>query len=65
MPNPNREIHTLSCFVHGVLAAFHTLGALYNARKNNGWQTVAHVAGLAFSTYGTVHHYHEAQYDQN
>lgn len=63
MTNPRQEIHTLAAFTHGVLVAFHTLGAIYNARKGNHWQTVGHVMGIAFSMYGTIHHIQEAQFE--
>lgn len=58
-----REIHCLAAFVHGALAAFHVLGAVYNIRKGKGnrWQTVAHVAGIAFSAHSTMHHVRETQ----
>ncbi len=55
-----RETHALAAFVHGVLAAFHALGAVYNMRKGNRWQTCAHVAGIAFSVHSTFHHVREA-----
>lgn len=59
--NVQRETHTLAAFVHGALTALHTLGAVYNIRKGNRWQTIAHVAGIAFSVHSTIHHVTEAQ----
>lgn len=56
-----REIHSLAAFVHGALAALHTLGALYNARKGNRWQAFVHVAGIAFSVQSVIHHVQETQ----
>ena len=56
----SREVHSLAAFVHGILVAFHTLGAVYNARKHNGWQTWAHGVGIVFSVHSTIHHCREA-----
>ena len=60
MRTSQQETHVLAAFVHGVLVAFHTLGALYNVRKQNRWQTGAHIAGVAFSAWATKHHIDEA-----
>jgi hypothetical protein len=54
--NAQRETHLLAAFVHGALAALHTLGVVYNVRKDNRWETVAHVAGVAFSVHCVRHH---------
>jgi hypothetical protein len=56
-----RELHTLAVFVHGSLSTLHGLGAVYNARRSNNWQCWAHLAGLAFSVYATVHHIKETK----
>lgn len=56
MSNPHKEIHVLAAAVHGALVALHSLGVAYNLRKRNHWQTVAHVAGIAFSLDATRHH---------
>lgn len=65
MKTPRQELHTLSAFVHGALVTLHTLGAVYNARKKNAWETVAHTAGIAFSLYGTIHHLQESHYEHD
>jgi DNA-binding IclR family transcriptional regulator len=54
--DPRHETHVLAAGVHGALVALHTLGVAYNARRGNRWQLWAHVAGVAFSVYATVHH---------
>lgn len=59
-PLPHRgaraEVHQLAAFVHGALAALHLLGVVYNLRRHNPAQTLAHVAGVAFSVHATQHH---------
>lgn len=59
----DRELHVLAAFVHGALVTLHTLGAVYNLRKHNRWQTIAHAAGVAFSLDSTVHHIKEVRRD--
>lgn len=61
MRRSSPELHTLAAFVHGALVALHTLGALYNLRKGNRWQTVAHGAAIMFSAQSTLHHTKEAK----
>lgn len=56
-----REIHTLGVFVHGALAALHTLGLVYNARRRNWWDVVAHAAGVVYDVRSTVHHMKQAE----
>ena len=59
-PTGSKEVHLLAACVHGALIALHTLGLVYNLRRKNRWQSVAHVAGIAFSVHSVVHHIHEA-----
>ncbi len=60
MNSSDREVHLLAAFVHGALAALHTLGTIYNVRKDNRWQSAVHVGGVAFSLYAVRHHIKEA-----
>lgn len=51
------ELHSLGCFVHGALAALHTLGAVYNCRRRNWWDVAAHVAAALYDARSAHHHY--------
>ena len=51
------ELHALGCFVHGALAALHTLGAVYNCRRQNWWDVAAHVAAALYDARSVRHHY--------
>lgn len=50
------EVHTFAAFVHGALTAFHTLGLVYNIKRRNRFDTVAHALGIIYSTRAAVHH---------
>jgi hypothetical protein len=54
------EIHLLGCFVHGVLAAFHGLGVLYNFRRKNWMDTTIHVLGTGYDAWAVRNHYRKA-----
>jgi hypothetical protein len=56
-----KEVHVLAAGVHGALVALHVLGAVYNARRHNRWQLLAHVAGVAFSPHSVGHHLRESR----
>lgn len=43
------EIHASAAFVHGMLVFGHALGIVYNVRRRNRWDAVAHMLGLAYS----------------
>ena len=61
MSDNRREVHALAVFVHGALVALHTLGVIYNLKRGHQWQTLAHVAGVAFSAHSTAHHVKETK----
>lgn len=54
---PERELETLACFVHGALAALHLLGALYNARQRNHVDAIVHAAVCAYDVHAALQHY--------
>ena len=59
MPHGSRsdaQLAELAVFVHGALAAFHMLGIVYNAKRGNRFETVAHTAAAAFDIYATHKH---------
>src|SRR4029434_10950314 len=55
------ELHALGCFVHGALAALHTLGAVYNCRRRNWWDVAAHIAAALYDARSVRHHYRTEQ----
>jgi hypothetical protein len=55
------ELHALGCFVHGALAALHTLGAVYNCRRRNWWDVAAHIVAALYDARSVRHHYRTEQ----
>ena len=55
------EVHALGCFVHGALTALHMLGAVYNYRRRNRWDVVAHIAAALYDARSVRHHYRMEQ----
>lgn len=53
---PDKQLAELGIFVHGVLAAFHALGAIYNLRRNNKFDVVAHTAAMIYDCHAVVKH---------
>lgn len=51
-----RQVQSLGIFVHGVLAGLHGLGAVYNAKRKNWLDVLAHSAALAYDTWAVVKH---------
>lgn len=46
--NDRRELESLAVFVHGALAALHTLGVVYNIRQRNKVDVVVHAAAAIY-----------------
>jgi hypothetical protein len=55
------ELHALGCFVHGALAALHTLGAVYNLRRRNWWDVAVHVSAALYDGRSAHRHYRTEQ----
>ena len=55
------EVHALGCFAHGALTALHMLGAVYNYRRRNSWDVVAHIAAALYDARSARHHYRTEQ----
>jgi hypothetical protein len=55
------ELHALACFVHGALTALHVLGAVYNCRRRNWWDVMAHMAAAAYDARSARHHHRVEQ----
>ena len=58
---PNKEVHELAGFVHGTLSSLHLLGLVYNARRKNWWDVLAHSLAMVYSIRSAVHHQHKAR----
>ena len=56
-----REVHILASAVHGSLASLHLLGVIYNLRKKNWWDVLAHSLALAYSANAVKNHMKETQ----
>ena len=56
MREGSREIETLAVFVHGALAFGHLLGLVFNVRRRNGFDSLAHAAGVIYDTAAAVGH---------
>lgn len=60
--NAERQLQTLSVFVHGALAALHVLGIAYNARRGNRFDTLAHTAAALYDAYAVGVHLNELEH---
>lgn len=56
MTKHEREMETIAVFVHGALASLHLLGMIYNWRKGNKIDTVAHCLAAGYDVYATQKH---------
>jgi hypothetical protein len=59
--NEPPELHALACFVHGALTALHVLGMVYNCRRRNWWDVVAHLAAAGYDARSVRHHHRVEQ----
>lgn len=57
----DRELHTLAAFVHGSLVALHVLGCLYNVKRRNRWDVLAHTAAAIYSVRSVRVHLKQCQ----
>lgn len=51
-----RQLQTLGVFVHGVLFAFHALGIVYNARRRNRFDVIAHASAATYDLWAVSQH---------
>ncbi len=52
------QMEELSIFVHGVLFSLHIIGVLYNLRRRNTFDVVAHTLAAAYDLDAALHHVH-------
>lgn len=57
----HRTLHSLGLFIHGALAALHTVGIVYNLRRRNWWDVAAHTACVVYDAQAAVHHARESR----
>ena len=51
-----QDIEYLATFVHGVLAALHALGIVYNIKRRNWFDVAAHSAAMSYDIWATAKH---------
>lgn len=56
----NRELESLAMYVHGALAFGHALGLVYNVRKKNKADSVAHGLALAYDLWAAYRHWQDS-----
>ena len=57
----DRQLAELAAFVHGVLAAFHLLGIMYNVKKRNWWDVTAHTLAATYDIHAMHGHLEDVQ----
>lgn len=53
----DRQLQELGVFVHGVLAGLHLLGFMYNLRRRNWGDVMAHGAATAYDMWAVTKHH--------
>lgn len=54
--NADLQLAELGIFVHGVLAAFHMLGIVYNVKHRNWFDVTMHGMAAAYDVFATGRH---------
>jgi uncharacterized membrane protein (DUF2068 family) len=52
----SNELEILAVYVHGSLSALHALGLVYNIKRGNLFDSIAHGLWLAYDLYATRKH---------
>jgi hypothetical protein len=60
-----RQIAEICVFVHGVLAAFHLLGIVYNLKQRNRFDVLMHSVAAAYDLWATDKHLREVRWLEN
>lgn len=60
-PRAELQMAELAVAIHGILAAFHTLGIVYNARRGNRFDVLAHTAACAYDVWAVAKHVMDVQ----
>lgn len=55
-PKAEVQMEELAIFIHGALFSFHMLGVLYNLRRGNRFDVLAHVLAAAYDANAMHHH---------
>lgn len=50
------HLQELAIYTHGILTALHTLGVVYNLRKRNTFDVIAHSLGIAYDGHAVLKH---------
>ena len=51
-----RQLQQLGVFVHGILTGLHVLGMVYNFRRKNWADVLAHGGAALYDTYAVAKH---------
>ena len=51
-----RQLQQLGVFVHGVLTGLHVLGMVYNLKRRNWFDVVAHGGAAVYDTWAVAKH---------
>lgn len=65
MSRTERQVAELGVFVHGMLAALHVLGIVYNLRRKNWWDVFAHGGAATYDAWAVTKHVKEIQDDKD
>jgi putative copper export protein len=60
-----REIEVLAAIVHAILAVLHLLGLVFNVRRRNRLDSVAHAAGVLYDGMAAVGHARSAAREES
>lgn len=57
MTKSERQLQALATFVHGALASLHALGFVYNIKRGNKLDSIAHATAFLYDMASTKKHY--------
>lgn len=55
-PKAESQMQELAVFIHGVLFSFHVLGVLYNFKRKNKFDVIAHALAATYDAKAVHHH---------
>lgn len=55
-PRAEVQLEEMAIFIHGVLFSFHVLGVIYNLRRRNKLDVVAHSCAAFYDAHAVAHH---------
>ena len=58
-PKAEAHLQELALFVHGVLFSFHLLGVVYNLKRRNRLDVLAHSFAAGYDLHAAIMHVHK------